>query len=413
MRTLRLMTVSAPLNCNAPLHGKRILLLVGGSIAAYKSPEIVRLLRAEGAELRCVLSAAASRFVTPLTLQALSGEAPRQDLFAAEEEAAMDHIRLARWPDALLYAPISANGLAKLALGLADDLGSTVALASRAPRYLAPAMNTAMWEHPATQRHVAQLRTDGAYFIDPEQGVLACGENGAGRLAEPSRIVEHLRLGLGPQDWRGRRVLVSAGPTWEAIDPVRALTNRASGRQGFALAQAAAERGARVVLVAGPCALPTPLGVQRHDVVSAQEMLATILRILEGGRYDLFLANAAVADHRPTTSHAHKRRKGELGESLAWIANPDIVATVHESPHRPRRIVAFAAETAPDIASAAAKLRAKGADVAIVNDVSEGAMGGNENACTLVCGERVTSLPLQDKLCLSRALLRALDPCLR
>jgi len=406
------MTVSPPLNCIAPLHGKRLLLLVGGSIAAYKSPEIVRLLRAEGAEVRCVLSAAAHHFVSPLTLQALSGAAPRVDLFAAAEEAAMDHIRLARWPDALLYAPISADGLAKLALGLADDLGSTIALASRAPRYLAPAMNAAMWEHPATQRHVARLQADGAQFIAPEAGALACGEEGVGRLAEPSRIVAHLRLALGPQDWRGRRVLVSAGPTWEAIDPARGLGNRASGRQGFALAQAAAERGATVDLVAGPCALPTPLGVQRHDVVSAEEMLGTILRLVAREHVDLFLANAAVADHRPAMRYDHKRRKGELGDSLAWIANPDIVATVHGSAHRPGRIVAFAAETAPELESAARKLRDKGADIVVVNDLGEGAMGGEENACTLVCGGRVRTLPRQSKLDLARALLRALDPCL-
>jgi phosphopantothenoylcysteine decarboxylase/phosphopantothenate--cysteine ligase len=406
------MLLDSPLNGMDPLHGKRILLLIGGSIAAYKSPEILRLLQARGARVRCVLSTAGARFVTPLTLQALSGEAPRQDLFAAEEEAAMDHIRLARWADALLYAPISANGLARLALGLAEDLAGTIALASRNPRFLVPAMNWAMWEHPATQRHVAQLRDDGAVFIGPEAGDLACGETGSGRMVSPADIVARLALELGPGDWRGRRVLVSAGPTWEALDPARGLGNRASGRQGFALAQAAAERGAEVLLVAGPCALPTPVGVQRRDVESARDMLAAILEALGDRPYDLFLANAAVADHRPASASAIKGRKGEIPDSLPLVANPDIVASVHACPQRPHCIVAFAAETRPDVTTAARKLWRKGADVAVINDLEAGAMGGTENACTLAWGEQSLNLPRQSKLSLARALLRALDPCL-
>ncbi|MEY2341020.1 bifunctional phosphopantothenoylcysteine decarboxylase/phosphopantothenate--cysteine ligase CoaBC [Acidithiobacillus sp. IBUN Pt1247-S3] len=395
-----------------PLAGKKILLLIGGSIAAYKTPELIRLLRGCGAELRVALSSHAADFVAPLALQAVSGQPVRQSLFSPVEEAAMDHIALARWADAVLYAPISASGLARLAQGLADDLPSTIVLASRAPLFLAPAMNTAMWENTATQRNVRQLRDDAVTFFGPESGDLACGETGAGRLLELIEVVDQLRLALAPKPWAGWNVLVTAGPTWEAWDPVRGLSNRSSGRQGYALAQAAAERGARVTLVSGPNALTCPTGVERIEVESAQEMLAVCQGIVQTARIDLLLANAAVADHRPAKTSAEKQSKGELPEQLFLLANPDIVHRLHDDPQRPRYILAFAAETHNDEERAVAKLRAKGADFAVVNDLRSGAMGGTENAAVLFCADRRWELPRSNKLDLARALLHHLATCL-
>ena len=395
-----------------PLAGKKILLLIGGSIAAFKTPELVRLLRRCGAEVRVALSSHAADFVAPLALQAVSGQPVRQSLFSPVEEAAMDHIALARWADALLYAPVSASGLARLAQGLADDLPSTIVLASRAPLFLAPAMNTAMWEHPATQRSVRRLHSDGVTFLGPDRGDLACGETGAGRLLELPEIVDLLRLALADKPWAGWNILVSAGPTWEAWDPVRGLSNRSSGRQGYALAQAAGERGAQVTLVSGPTALACPAGVERIVVESAREMLAACHRIVRQQRVDLFLANAAVADHRPAEISTEKQTKGELPEQLSLAANPDIVRSLHQEPRRPRYILAFAAETHGDEARAVAKLYAKGADFAVVNDLRSGAMGGSENAAVLFCVDRRWDLPRTGKLDLARALLHHLDTCL-
>jgi phosphopantothenoylcysteine decarboxylase/phosphopantothenate--cysteine ligase len=392
-----------------PLTGKKILLLIGGSIAAYKTPDLIRLLRAAGAELRVALSPHARDFVAPLALQAVSGHAPRQSLFSPAEEAAMDHIALARWADALLYAPVSAAGLARLAQGLAEDLPGAIVLASRAPLFLAPAMNTAMWEHPATQRNLRQLVADGAQILEPGSGSLACGETGSGRLMELEQIVDRLRLALAPHPWLGWRVLVTAGPTWEAWDPVRGLSNRASGRQGYALAQAAAERGARVTLVSGPTCLPCPTGVERIAVTSAQEMLQVCQGLVQRENIDLLIANAAVADHRPATLLTHKQPKQELPAQLALAANPDIVKTLHEDPQAPRRILAFAAETHADEERAVAKLRAKGADFAALNDLRAGAMGTEENAIVLVSSRQRWALPRQPKLDLARALLHHLD----
>ena len=391
-----------------PLAGKKILLLIGGSIAAYKTPELVRQLRQCGAELRIALSQHAGDFVAPLALQAVSGQPVRQSLFSPSEEAAMDHIALARWADAVLYAPISANGLARLALGLADDLPSTIALANRAPLFLAPAMNTAMWEHPATQRHVRQLLEDGATILGPDRGDLACGETGAGRLLDLPDIVDQLRLALAPHPWAGWRVLVSAGPTWEAWDPVRGLSNRASGKQGYALAQAAAELGATVILVSGPTALPCPTGVQRIRVDSAREMLAACEQVVMASPVDLFIANAAVADHRPAETLAEKQGKTTLPDQLALLPNPDIVHTLAHSPHRPRHILAFAAETHGDGVRAVTKLYAKGADLAAVNDLRAGAMGGDDNACSLHGGDRQVLLESGPKLDLARRLMHHL-----
>ncbi|MCE5394110.1 MAG: bifunctional phosphopantothenoylcysteine decarboxylase/phosphopantothenate--cysteine ligase CoaBC [Acidithiobacillus sp.] len=403
------MNSSETLPIGDPLAGQKILLCIGGSIAAYKSPELVRLLLAAGAKLKIVLSPGASHFVTPLTLQALLGEPPRQEFFTPSEEAAMDHIRLARWADALLFAPISANGLARLALGLADDLRGAIALASRAPRFLVPAMNSAMWEHPATQRHVHTLQADGGIFLGPEQGSLACGEEGPGRMLSPEAIVDILRRHLGPKPWQGRKILITAGPTWESWDPVRGLSNRASGRQGFALAQAAAELGATVQLISGPVALPTPVGISRQDVLSAQEMLAAVQKALAAESTDLFIANAAVADHRPALPVAQKQPKGTLPLHLELSPNPDIVATIARSPHRPRKILAFAAETHGDEAHAKAKLEAKGADFAFLNLLDPGVLGGSENAGILWAGQQRWEFSRRSKLALARGILQHLQ----
>ncbi|MCK9189742.1 bifunctional phosphopantothenoylcysteine decarboxylase/phosphopantothenate--cysteine ligase CoaBC [Acidithiobacillus sp.] len=393
-------------NTTEPLAGKRILLGVGGSIAAYKSPEIVRALRQAGVELRVVMTRGAAQFVTPLTLQAVSGEPVRNDLFAAAEEAAMDHIRLARWADALLIAPISANGMARLAQGLADDLLSTLVLANRAPLFLAPAMNSAMWAHPATQRNVAQLRADGAHFLGPDSGSLACGEEGTGRLLAPERMVGELRLALAKKTLRGQRVLITAGPTWEAIDPARGLSNRASGRQGFAIAQAYAEAGADVLLITGPTHEQTPPGVSRQDVLSAQDMLAACLQALDTPT-DIFIANAAVADHRPSQFSAYKLGKTDIANPLPLSINPDIVSMVHQNPRRPRYIVAFAAETHNHLAAASIKAQRKGADIIVVNDINSAdiGMGATENACSILQGERVLQIPRCSKMDLARHLV--------
>ncbi|WP_414040204.1 bifunctional phosphopantothenoylcysteine decarboxylase/phosphopantothenate--cysteine ligase CoaBC [Acidithiobacillus sp. M4-SHS-6] len=393
-------------NTTEPLAGKRILLGVCGSIAAYKSPEIVRELTRLGAEVRVVMTRAAGQFVTPITLQALSGQPVRQDLFAAEEEAAMDHIRLARWPDAVVVAPVSANSLARFALGLGDDLLSTLLLVTHAPIFLAPAMNASMWAHPATQDHARRLREYGAQFLGPEAGALACGEEGTGRMLEPEQIVAQLRLALAPKTLTGKQVLITAGPTWESLDPARGLTNRASGKQGFALAQACAEAGAQVHLISGPSHETTSPGVLRENVTSAQEMLEACLRALETPT-DLFIANAAVADHRPALQSTQKLPKSAIAEHLTLTLNPDIVSLVHQHSQRPRVIVAFAAETRDHLESARSKAARKGADIMVINDISrsDSGMGAESNACSILEGARQTEIPICSKIDLARHLI--------
>jgi len=394
-------------NTTEPLAGKRILLGICGSIAAYKSPEIVRHLLRLGAEVRVVMTQSARQFVTPITLQALSGQPVRQDLFAAEEEAAMDHIRLARWTDAIIVAPVTANSLACFSLGLADDLLSTLLLVTRAPVFLAPAMNASMWSHPATQGHVRRLLEFGAQFLGPDAGVLACGEEGAGRMLEPEQIVGQLRLALASKTLSGKQILVTAGPTWESLDPARGLTNRASGKQGFALAQACAEAGAQVRLISGPSHEATPPGVVREDVTSAQEMLEACLHSLEIPT-DLLIANAAVADHRPTLQSPHKTPKSAVPEQIALTQNPDIVTSIHLHPQRPRVIVAFAAETRDHLDSARAKASRKGADTIIVNDIwiLRYGMGSEINACTLLHDKMQIEIPACRKIDMARILIR-------
>jgi len=390
------------------LCNKRILLGVTGSIAAYKSAEIVRGLRAAGAEVRVVMTEAAAQFVGPLTFQALSGNPVHSHLLDAESEAAMGHIELARWADAVLVAPASADFMARLAQGRADDLLGAVCLASAVPLALAPAMNQQMWSDRATQANAQLLRKRGVVLFGPAEGEQACGEVGAGRLLEPDQILDQLADLFETGSLSGRTVLVTAGPTQEAIDPVRYLSNRSSGKMGFALATAAAEAGARVILVAGPVALDTPRRVQRVDVVSAADMLAAVeAHIAEAG---IFIGSAAVSDYRPRLPSGHKIKKGEGEWLLELEPCPDILATVGARPKRPF-CVGFAAETDELEANARAKLHAKGADLIAANWVgpaaveTDGGFGADVNALRLFWADGGLELPVTTKDKLARQLV--------
>ena len=365
-------------------HSQRILLGIGGGVAAYKAIELVRNLRFLGAEVVPVLTANAQRFVTPTTLQAVAGVAPRLDLWDAAAEAGMGHIELARRANAVVIAPATANLMARLAHGLADDLLTTTCLATTAPLFLAPAMNTKMWEHPATVRNVARLVADGATVLGPDDGEQACGEVGPGRMMAPQDIATAVWDAIAtPPVLHGVQVLVTAGPTREFIDPVRYITNRSSGRQGFALAQAARAAGAQVTLVAGPVQLPTPAGIGRVDVVTAREMHDAVLA--RAGAADIFFAVAAVADYRPRECHAQKLKKSADALALALRRNADIVGTVAAASPRPF-VVGFAAETQDALANGREKRRRKGLDAIVVNNVADPAIGFDsaDNAVTLI-----------------------------
>jgi len=351
------------------LAGARVLLGVSGGIAAYKAAELVRRLRDAGAEVRVVLTANAARFVTALTFQALSGQPVRTGLWDESAEAAMGHIELARWADEVLIAPASADVIARLAHGAADDLLTTLCLATTAPLTIAPAMNHRMWAHAATQANVATLRSRGARFLGPADGRMAEPESGVGRLAEAGEIVAGLAASRGPRVLDGARVLVTAGPTYEDIDPVRFIGNRSSGRMGFAVAEAAARAGAEVTLVAGPVALATPAGVTRIDVRSAREMHDAVLA--RAARSDVFVAAAAVGDFRPQAALPQKFKKGGAALELVLVENPDILAEVAALAQRPF-VVGFAAETENVEAHARAKLERKRLDLIAANQVGAG-----------------------------------------
>ena len=349
----------------------RILLGVSGGIAAYKAAELTRRLRDAGAQVRVVLTTNAARFVTPLTFQALSGQPVRSGLWDEAAEAAMGHIELARWAQRILIAPASADILARLAHGMADDLLTTLCLASAAPLAIAPAMNQQMWAQPATQSNLALLRERAVTVLGPDSGSQACGDVGTGRLLEPDRIVAELTALHGPKTLAGTRVLVSAGPTFEDIDPVRFIGNRSSGRMGFAIAQAAVELGAHVHLIAGPVNLPTPPGVVRENVRSAQQMHAAVAR--HANQCDIFVAAAAVGDYRPAQVAKHKLKKRGRGLTLELAQNPDIVASVAALKSKRPFVVAFAAETKDLAIHARAKLIAKRLDLIAANSVGNGA----------------------------------------
>ena len=362
----------------SPPSSENILLGVTGGIAAYKTPELVRRLRDRGAAVQVVMTRAAASFVTPLTLQAVSGRPVRCELLDPDAEAGMDHIELARWADRILVAPASAHLIARLAHGLADDLLTTLALASTAPLWLAPAMNHRMWLHPATQANVALLTERGCTLLGPASGAQACGETGPGRMLEPVDIAERLRS-TQARPLAGRSVLVTAGPTFEPIDPVRFIGNRSSGKMGYALAAALADLGATVTLVSGPTALSCPPRVQRVDVESAAQMHAAVMARAQDS--DLFVATAAVADYRPNAPASAKIKKDAASLSLELVRNADILAEVANLPDGPFT-VGFAAETEAVERYAAAKLHAKGLDMIAANLVAaeQGGFGADDNA---------------------------------
>lgn len=358
------------------MHGKTILLIVGGGIAAFKALELVRELRRAGVRVLPVLSGNGARFVTPLSLSALAGEKVRTSLWDLEDEAAMGHIQLSRAADLVVVCPATADLMARAATGQADDLATTLLLATDTPVLMVPAMNVRMWLNAATQRNIAALRGDGVTVMTPDDGEMACGEFGPGRLPEVAAIMAAIAAALGPRLLAGKTALVTAGPTHEAIDPVRFIGNHSSGKQGFAIAAALAAAGAQVTLVAGPVALPTPAGVTRVDVVSARDMLAASLAALP---VDIAVMVAAVADWRAEAAPA-KLKKGASGSpALALIENPDILATIGHHAQRPRLVIGFAAETGNLIAHAGAKLGKKGADWIIANDVSSGVFGSDNS----------------------------------
>jgi phosphopantothenoylcysteine decarboxylase/phosphopantothenate--cysteine ligase len=377
----------------------RILLIVGGGIAAYKSLELIRLFRKRGLGVRCVLTRAGREFVAPLSLASLSGDSVHEELFSLTDEAQMGHIELSRDADLLVVAPATADLLAKMANGIANDLASTALLATDKRVLAAPAMNVRMWHHPATRRNIARLAADGVAFVGPGEGEMACGEYGLGRMAEPIEIAEAAERMLappGPGALAGKRVIVTSGPTVEPIDPVRFLSNRSSGKQGHAIAAAAAKAGAEVILVSGPVAIPDAAGARVAHVKTATEMLAAVEAALPA---DAAVFCAAVADWRVAPA-GHKIKKGAGGPpTLALVENPDILATIAHHPRRPRLVIGFAAETDKVIEHARAKLARKGCDMILANDVGDakGVMGGERNTVHLVTRDGVEDWPTLDK----------------
>ncbi|MEA2855837.1 MAG: phosphopantothenoylcysteine decarboxylase / phosphopantothenate---cysteine ligase [Methylobacteriaceae bacterium] len=410
------------------LSGKRILLVIGGGIAAYKVLDLIRRLRERGARVRAAMTRAAAEFVTPLSVASLSGDKVYDDLFSLTDEAAMGHIELSRDADLVVIAPATADLLAKLANGLANDLPSTLLLATDKQVLAAPAMNLRMWLHPATQRNVATLRTDGVLFVGPNDGDMACGEYGPGRMAEPLEIIAGIAAALQndttialPPDigahlgetkgaLAGKRVVITSGPTHEPIDPVRYIANRSSGRQGHAIARAAAEAGADVALISGPVSLPDPAGVQTKHVETARDMLSAVNAALPA---DIFIGTAAVADWRMAETGASKIKKSGNGgaQSLSLVENPDILAMIaHRNQARPRLVVGFAAETDDVLAHACKKLDVKGCDMIVANDVSPstGIMGGDKNTIHIVTRSGIESWPTLDKDEVARRLIARL-----
>ena len=403
----------------------KILLIVGGGIAAYKAAELIRLLRKEGHGVTPVLTEGGEHFVTPMTLAALAESPVYTSLWDLKDETEMGHIQLSRAADLVLVCPATADLIARMASGQANDLATTLLLATDKPVVVAPAMNVRMWQHAATQRNVARLREDGITVLEPDEGPMACGEFGPGRLPEPADIFGRLKTFLpgkgrgtatggrgggvdaapdpstsfaGPpprsgEELKGKHILVTAGPTHEPIDPVRVIANRSSGKQGFAIAAAAAQAGARVTLVAGPVSLPTPGGVARIDVETAQQMADAVLAALPA---DAAILVAAVADWKVEAA-ASKLKKSEGPPELRFSPNPDILAALGEHPDRPRLLIGFAAETDNVVANARTKLASKKADWIVANDVSGDVMGGARNRVQLVSAEGIEDWPDQSK----------------
>lgn len=409
----------------------RILLIISGGIAAYKSLELVRLLRKRGMTVRAVLTQSAQQFVTPLSLGVLTENPVFTDLFNLKDEQEIGHIQLSRQADLVVVAPATANILAKMANGIADDLATTLLLATDKPVLAVPAMNVRMWHHRATQRNLERLHADGVHIMTPDDGAMACGEFGTGRLPEPDAIVAEIeRLLALPKGFdplvdqpdfaedapqfstssetnaplRGKHVLITAGPTHEPIDPVRYIANRSSGKQGFAIAAAAAQAGARVTLVAGPVHLPTPQGVTRIDVETAREMLVAVESALPA---DAAIMVAAVADWRTADAADQKLKKDGSGQPapLALVENPDILATLGRHAQRPTLLIGFAAETQKIADHAQAKLARKGADWIVANDVSGDVMGGDANSVQIVTASGIDAWPVMPKSLVAEKLI--------
>jgi phosphopantothenoylcysteine decarboxylase / phosphopantothenate---cysteine ligase len=404
-----------------PLAAARILLIIGGGIAAYKALELIRRLRDQGAGVRVVMTAAACEFVTPLSAATLAGESVRDDLFSLTDEALIGHIELSRAADLVVVAPATANLLARMAGGLADDLATTLLLATDKRVLVAPAMNVRMWLHPATRRNVERLKADGVLVVGPDSGPMACGEFGPGRMAEPPAIVEAIEQALtapvAPTNRResasgplaGRHVIVTSGPTYEAIDPVRFLGNRSSGRQGHAIAQSAVGAGARVTLVSGPVGLPDPTGATVIHVESALQMRAAVEAALPA---DAFIGAAAVADWRVADVASDKLKKdGRATPTLRLVENPDILAEIsRKTALRPAFVVGFAAETEDVAANARAKLKRKGCDLIVANSVAQGTstFGGETNEVQLINREGIESWPPMSKAEVADRIVRRL-----
>lgn len=392
------------------LNGRSVLLIIGGGIAAYKSSELIRLIKKAGGSVRVILTKAGREFVTPLTLAGLSGEKVYEDLFSLTDETEMGHIELSRSADLVVVAPATADLMAKAANGLANDLASTTLLATDKPVLMAPAMNVRMWEHAATQRNMATLKADGITFIGPDEGEMACGEYGPGRMAEPGAIFAGIEAFFsrieGHRMLAGKHVLITAGPTHEPIDPVRYIANRSSGKQGYALAIAARDAGASVTLVSGPVTLPAPSGLTLIRVETAREMDEAVEQSLPA---DLAIFAAAVADWRVKTEASEKLKKdGQAIPPLHLTENPDILARVSRHPtRRPRLVVGFAAETEKVLDHAKAKLARKACDLIVANDVSppSGVMGGERNQVHVLSSSHVETLPEMSKTDVAAALI--------
>ncbi len=394
------------------LAGKSVTLIIGGGIAAYKCLELIRLLRREGAKVVPVLTRAATEFVTPMSVAALAGTHVYQNLFDLKDEAEMGHIQLSRRSDLLVVAPATADLMAKMAGGHADDLGSTLLMATDKPVLIAPAMNLRMWDHPATQRNLAQLQADGISIIGPNSGDMACGEYGPGRMSEPEEILATIAARLQKRPLAGKRILVTSGPTHEPIDPVRYIANRSSGAQGTALAVALRDLGADVVFVTGPAQIPPPQGVTVHKVETAIEMLDAVERALPA---DAAIFAAAVADWRVTDASLSKIKKTAQGSpNIMFSENPDILATVASHALRPALVVGFAAETETVVTHAQAKRARKGCDWIVANDVSaaSGIMGGSENAIHLITADSVEDWPRLPKAEVARRLAARISQAL-
>jgi phosphopantothenoylcysteine decarboxylase/phosphopantothenate--cysteine ligase len=381
------------------MRGNSVLLIIGGGIAAYKSLELIRRLKERGVETRAILTAAGAQFVTPLSVSALTGEKVFQDLFSLTDEAQMGHIELSRSADLVVVAPATADLMAKLANGHANDLASTALLATDKRVLMAPAMNVRMWNHPATQRNLKTLKSDGTIFVGPNDGEMACGEFGPGRMAEPLEIVAAIEAALSaPGPLAGMKALVTAGPTREPLDPVRFLSNQSSGKQGYAIADALAQAGATTTLVSGPVEIVAPSRVKLVKVETAREMLAACESALPA---DVAVFTAAVADWRPQTvaNNKMKKRENASAPDIKLAQNPDILATIAHGAHRPRLVIGFAAETENVVAHAQAKRAKKGCDWIVANDVSPhtGVMGGDRNAVHLITEAGVEDWPQLDK----------------